>query len=179
VDDRPGRGGLSGLGLGRHAWSGCNAGATGQTVIYADFRRIASRSRRNSVQDARKRMIVTVSSGARGDAAWTATTLDLETVAQRSLAGRAAGFTNLLVVASAGAGGLLLGVAGATVPNAFSKRHADSFRRAAAIAASAAARHMPVSRACITARFCDDPRAHREVRCRLLPPAADGLRTRR
>jgi hypothetical protein len=123
------------------------------------------------MQDAWKRMIVTVSGGAERKAAWTATTLDLETIAQRFLAGRAPGFTNLLVMAPAGAGRLLLGVASATVPNTFPERHAISFR-AGAISAPARARHVPVSAARTTARFGGAARAGREVRCRVLPPVA-------
>ena len=56
-------------------------------------------------------MIVTVSGGAEGEAAGTAPTLDLDTIAQRSLAGRAPGLTDLLVMAPAGSGRFLLGVA--------------------------------------------------------------------
>ena len=176
MDDRPGWGGLRGLGLGRHAWSGCNAGAMGQTAVLHGFRRITSHPRRNWMQDAWKQMLVTVSGGAERKAAWTATTLDLETIAQRPLAGRAARLTNLLVVAPAGAGRLFLGVASATVPDTFPERHAVSFCRAGAISASAGARHVPVSATRSTGRFRGRGRDRREVWCRVLPPVVVRVR---
>lgn len=178
VDDRPRRGWLSGLGLGRHASCGCNAGAMGQTAVYIAFRGIASHPRRNSVQDARKRMIVTVSSGAGREAAWTPPALDLETIAQRPLALHAAGLTDLLVMAPAGSGRFLLGVAGAAVPDTFPERHAGSFRRARAISASASARRVPVSRARSVARLQLGRRRQREDACRVLPPSAVRRRAR-
>lgn len=170
MDDRPGWGWLGGLGLGRHAWWQCNAGAMGQTAVYAAFRRIASRRRRNSMQDAWNEMIVTVSGDAERQTVWTTTALDLDAIAQRSPTRRATCFADLLVMIAAGASGLLLGVAGAAVPNTFPERHAGSFHRADAISASTAARHVPASWAVSSsvvsrAHMCD----RREVRCGVLP----------
>ena len=120
-------------------------------------------------------MIVTVLSGAGREAAWTATTLDFQPIAQRALAARASGLTDLQVVASAGASGFLLGVASATVPNTFAERHAGSFHRAAAIAASGSARHVPVSAAFVSARLRRGDRHDTEVRFRFFPLTARGL----
>jgi hypothetical protein len=145
MDDRAGWGGLGGLGLGRHTRSRCNAGAMGQTAVYVAFSMEPSHRRRNSMQDARKRMIVTGSGRAQGEAARTAPAVDLDTIAQRSLAGRTASRANLLVMAAAGPGRFLLGVPSAPVPHTFPKRHAISFRRARAISASATARRVPAS----------------------------------
>src|SRR5256885_15311248 len=124
------------------------------------------------MQDAWKRMIVTVSGGAERKAARTAPALDLDTIVQRSPAGRAPGLTDLLVMAPASSGRFLFSVASATVPNTFPERHAVPFRRARAISASAGARHVPVSAARITARLRRAAADRREVRCRVLPAIA-------
>jgi hypothetical protein len=129
VDDRPcggGWGGL-GLGLGRHARVELQRGCHTARALLRRFSRIRSCARRKWMQDARKRMIVTVSGGAERRASWTASTLDLQAVAQRPLAGRTPRGADLLMVSAAGAGGFFLGVAGAAIPNTFPKRHAGSF----------------------------------------------------
>jgi hypothetical protein len=149
----------------------------GQTAVYVAFREIISHRRRNSMQDAGNGMLVIMSSGAGRKTARTAATLDLDTIAQRSLAARASRLADSLMMIAAGTGRFLLGVAGATVPNAFPERHAGSFRRARAIFASAAARHVPVCAACSAEPLCGEDVARREVRCRILPRPALAART--
>jgi hypothetical protein len=169
VDDRPCWGGLGGLGLGRHARVRVQRRCHGSARDLRGFARRRSRLGRNSMQDARKRMILPVSGGADRHAAWTAATLDLQAIAQRTLARGAPRLANLLMMGAAGPGGFLLGVAGATIPNAFSERHAISFRRDGSHAASAGARHVPACQAPRVAVLPTDAPRRREVGCRLLP----------
>ncbi len=70
---------------------------------------------------------------------------------------------------SARAGGLLLGVAGAAVPDTFSERHAGSFLRGVAIAAWAAASHVPACRDKRVATLAIGARRGRELHCRYFP----------
>ncbi|HXU90506.1 MAG TPA: hypothetical protein VFQ62_16760, partial [Methylomirabilota bacterium] len=88
-------------------------------------------------------MIVTVSGGAARETTRATTALDLDSIAQRSLARQTACLAELLVMISACAGGLFLGVAGAAVPNTLPEGHAGSFHRADAISASTSASHVP------------------------------------
>src|SRR5437867_5846423 len=60
---------------------------------------------------------------AHGGAARAALAIELQSIAQRPLAPGAARVAQLEMVRPAGAGGLLLGVAGAAVPNTFSEGH--------------------------------------------------------
>jgi hypothetical protein len=169
VDDRPSWGRLSGVGLGRHADVIVQRGCHGSDRGFRGFSSRRSRPRRNVVQDDRKQMIVTVSGRARGAAAGASPAFDLEAVPQRALARRAAGLANLLVMCAAGAGRLLLGVAGASVPDTLSERHAGSFHRGVANSASRVASAMPAWRASFVATLPHRGRSGREPRCRLFP----------
>ena len=169
VDDRPCWGGLGGSGLGRHARVRLQRECHGPIGDFRGFSSWRSRRRRNSMQDARNRMILTVSGGANRHAAWAAATLDLESIAQRTLARRAPCLADPLVVRAARPGGFLLGVAGAAIPNAFSERHAISFRRGSANSRVGGASDMPASPVRCIAVLTVAGRAGREVRCRLLP----------
>jgi hypothetical protein len=159
--------GLGGFGLGRHARVRVQRGCHGSGHRLLGFSHDRSRARRKSMQDARKRMIVTVSSSASSGAARAAPALDLQAITQRTQAGAAAGLTNLLMVCAAGPGGLLLGVTGATIPDTLSERHAVSFRRGGANAACAGAMRVPVPGARSAAALDDATRPQREVRCRV------------
>jgi hypothetical protein len=114
-------------------------------------------------------MILTVSGSANRRAAWTAATLDLQSVAERPLAGRASSLADSLMVGATGAGGFLLGVAGTTIPDTFSERHAVSFRRGDANSATGAARHVPAGRVRGDATLPATGGDVREVHCQLLP----------
>lgn len=168
VDDRPCWGGLGGLGLGRHARVKLQRECHGAAGDFCGFSHGRSRRRRNSMQGARKRMILTVSGGANRHAAWTAATLDLESIAQRTLARRAPCLADPLVVGAAGPGGFLLGVAGATIPDALAERHTLSFHGEVANSASAGASHVPACEVQHLAVLPTDVRDGREVRCHLL-----------
>ena len=176
MNDRPwgnrlGGLGLGGFGLGRHARVRVQRECHGSSHELLGFSDERSRGRRKSMQDARKRMIVTVSSSASRGAARTPPSLDLQAIAERTLAGAAAGLANLLMVCAAGPGGLLLGVTGAAVPDTLSERHAVSFRRGCANVACAGARRMPVPGARRVAGFGRAGRTRREVRYRIFPRA--------
>src|SRR5207247_11462955 len=66
---------------------------------------------------------------AHGGAARAALAIELQSIAQRPLARGAARVAQLEMVRPAGTGGLLLGVAGAAVPNTFSEGHSGPLPR--------------------------------------------------
>src|SRR6267143_3570345 len=89
----------------------------------------ATPSRRNRVQEAWNSTDGFGSGRAHDGAARAALAIELQSIAQRPLAPGAAHVAQLEMVRPAGAGGLLLGVAGAAVPNTFPEGHSGPLPR--------------------------------------------------
>jgi hypothetical protein len=136
-----------------HALSGCNAGAT------PTGRRVVTNRRRDGQRQR--------SGGACRSAAATAAPVDLDRAREWSAAGLAARVANDDVVGPAGPGGLLLCVAGATVPDALAERHEGSFLRSSRTAPRRLQRWCRRQRRAWTRPCADAPRAGWAIHCRL------------
>src|SRR3989442_9670346 len=109
--------------------SGCNADATRRYVKFHAGPGRVTPLRRNRVQEAWNSTDAFGSGRAHDGAARAALAIELQPIAQRPLAPGAARVAQLEMVRPAGAGGFLLGVAGAAVPNTFSEGHSGPLPR--------------------------------------------------
>src|SRR5213594_4255023 len=107
-------------GLGRHTRLWGNADATRRST---KFHAGLGRGGATACRKPGTRLMRWGSGRAHGGAARAALAIELQSIAQRPLAPGAARVAQLEMVRPAGAGGLLLGVAGAAVPNTFSEGH--------------------------------------------------------
>src|SRR3989442_15939404 len=103
--------------------SGCNADATRRYVKFHAGPGRVTPLRRNRVQEAWNSTDAFGSGRAHDGAARAALAIELQPIAQRPLAPGAARVAQLEMVRPAGAGGFLLGVAGAAVPKTIFERH--------------------------------------------------------